>query len=249
MTNISGNCEKSKRTFLHMMKKYSLGIVFISMCLSAQSQAPVISNLPELNTFMQSDYHYKKNLKDMNKVIEGSPYLSDEFSTGSLIYQDTYYRNLQLRFNVYEGHFEFKSGDGFLYFDPRYTEVDTVWIGQDKYVYAPYIDNNREKRSYMHLLHDGNTKVLTLREKLLLRPEKAQGYEDAKPARFSEMTTRMFVSLEGEPAVEFSNRRSIDVVFPESAKELESYAKKERLRFRSPDELVTLVEYYETLQK
>lgn len=224
----------------------TLILVFL-ICPGINSQS-TLTNLSELTSFMKSDYSYIKEQRERNSQIEGTPYLDEGFTEGKLVYQDKLYKGLQLRYNIYEGHFEFKSEGEILYFDPRYTEVDTVWIGQEKYIYAPYADNSREKRSYMHLLYDGNTQVLSLRETLLLQPEKAQGYADAKPARFRELPPRMFVSKDGKPAVEFSNRRSIEEVFPDHADKLETYAKKQRLRFRSPDELVELVEYYEDIR-
>src|SRR6056297_1326296 len=191
------------------------GIIIISLCMSAHAQAPVISKLPELNTFMQSDYHYKKDLRDRNAEIEGSPYLSEEFSTGSLSFRDTYYKDLQLRFNVYEGHFEFMSGDEILYFDPRYTEVDTVWMGDEKYIYVSHDNGRNTRRNYMKILLDGPAKVLLLREIILLEPEEASGYEEARPARFEPRPGVTYVQVGDEPALEFKNRRSIDDVFPD----------------------------------
>lgn len=228
--------------------KGTLGIVITSLCLSAQAQAPVISKLPELNTFMQSDYHYKKDLRDRNAKIEGSPYLSEEFSTGSLSFRDTYYKDLQLRFNVYQGHFEFKSGDEVLYFDPRYTEVDTVWMGDEKYIYVAHDNGRNTRRNYMKILHDGPAKVLLLREISLLEPEEASGYEEARPARFEPRPGVLYVQVGDEPALEFKNKRSIDDVFPDHVKALEQYARSKKLRFRDPEDLLTLVKYYNTLE-
>ena len=231
------------------MKPISLVIIIRLILLGTEVNAqPTLNNLSELTTFMNSDYSYIQEQRERNSQIEGTPYLDEEFSEGQLVYQEKLYGGLQLRYNIYEGHFEFKSEGEILYFDPRYTEVDTVWIAQEKYIYAPYSDNSREKRSYMHLLYDGKTQVLALRETILLQPEIAQGYEDAKPARFREMPPRMFVSKDGKPAVEFKNRRSIEDVFPAHADALENYAKKQRLRFKSPGELVSLVEYYDRIR-
>lgn len=233
---------------MNNLKTHSLMLLFIIISGTAIFAQGNITNLSELTSFMKSDYNYIIEQREKNKNIQGSPYLDDAFSDGQLVYQDRLYKGLRLRYNVYEGHFEFESEGEILYFDPRYTEVDTVWIGNKKYIYAPYKDNNRDKRSYMHLVHDGNTQVLTLMETLLLQPESAQGYEEAKPARFRQMPMRHFVSLDKQPAVEFQNKRSIEEVFPAHADELEKYAKSNRLKFKETGDLVQLVTYYDSIR-
>jgi hypothetical protein len=216
----------------------------------ALSQTPAITPLSDLNTFMRSDFNYLEQQRARNTIIQGTPYLEDEFTDGALSFRDTYYRDLRLRYNIYEGHFEFESEGQVLYFDPRYTEVDTVWMGDNKFIFQEHQDVRSVKRSYMQLLYENmGTQVLSLRETILLQPESAKGYEDAKPARFQSRPDRLFVRFGKEPAREFSGRKSIPEIFPGYAGELEAFAKKERLRFRQPEELIELCKYYDRLRQ
>ena len=216
----------------------------------ALSQTPAITPLSDLNTFMRSDFNYLEQQRARSAIIEGSPYLEEEFTDGSLIFRDTYYRELQLRYNIYEGHFEFKSDEQVLYFDPRYTEVDTVWMGENKFIFQEYQDVRSPKRSYMQLLYENEgTHVLSLRETILLQPESAKGYEDEKPARFQPRPDKLFVKFKEEPAREFSGRKSIPELFSEHVDELDAYARKERLRFRQPEDLIELCKYYDHLRQ
>jgi hypothetical protein len=224
--------------------------MLLAMCAVATAQSSQLTSLAELSTFMNSDYNYIEEQRARNALIEGSPYLEEEFTGGSLIFRDTYYKDLLLRYNIYEGHFEFKSDDQVLYFDPRYTEVDTVWMGDDRFIFQEFLDGKNTKRSYMQLLFEGDTtQVLVLRETILLQPEKAAGYEDAKPARFQPRADRLFVRFSGSPALEFSGKKSIPELFPSYADELTSFARKERLRFRSSDDLIVLCRHYEQIRE
>jgi hypothetical protein len=102
----------------------------------------------------------------------------------------------------------------------------------------------------MQLLFEGDTtQVLVLRETILLQPEKAAGYEDAKPARFQPRADRLFVRLSGSPALEFSGKKSIPELFPSYSDELTTFTRKERLRFRSSDDLIALCRYYEQIRE
>lgn len=229
--------------------KVTTGIILLALSAVTTAQLSQLTSLAELSTFMNSDYNYIEEQRARNALIEGSPYLEEEFSKGSLIFKDTYYKDLFLRYNVYEGHFEFKSDDHVLYFDPGYTEVDTVWMGEDRFIFQEYLDGKNTKRSYMELLYEGDTtQVLVLRETILLQPQKAAGYEDAKPARFQPRSDRLFVRFAGSPALEFSGRKSIPELFPSHAEQLTTFTRKERLRFRSADDLIALCNYYEQVR-
>jgi len=226
--------------------EFATGILLLMCLLSIRAQTPNTSPLNDLSSFMKSDYIYNMEQQSRNALIKGSPYLTEEFSEGSLSFRDSFYRDLQLRYNIYEG----RSGNKVLYFDPQYTEVDTVWIGNDTYIFQEYNDKKNVKRSYLHMLYDGNgIQAFALKEIILLQAEQAKGYSTAKPARFQQMSDRLFVRFGEEPAQEFSNRRSISKLFPVHTDELSSYAKKERLRFRQPEDLIELCSFYDSLQR
>ena len=238
-----------KTETMKSLKILSVAII-VAVGPSSFSQTPALTPLSDLSTFMLSDYNYLEEQRTRNAIIEGTPYLDEEFTEGSLVFKDKYYKELQLRYNMYEGHFEFKSDGQVLYFDPRYTEVDTVWMGENKFIFHQYQDVRNAKRSYMQLLYENKgTRVLSLRETVLLHPESAKGYEDAKPARFQQHPDRLFVSLQGKPAQEFSGRKSIPDLFPNYADELTAYAKKKRLRFRQSEELIELCKHYDVLRQ
>lgn len=227
-----------------------IAITILAVLLSAGrgfTQTPAIISGSDFNNFINSDLRYMREQDAFYARVDGSPYLDEEFKSGALVYNNKLYANLSLRYNYYEGYFEFKAGDEVKYYDPRYLEVDTVWLENDKFIYVEFDNGRNVRRNYMKLLHDGPVKVLSYREIVLLEAQKAKGYEDARPARFDPRPEVIYIQFGDAPAVEFKNKRSIGEVFPDRTEVLEKYAKSEKLKFRDPDDLVTLVKYYETL--
>lgn len=211
------------------------------------AQDPRNPSLAELTTFMRSDLNFLDEQKNRNAHIGGSPYLDEEFREGALVYKDKVYSGLLLRYDYYEGHFEFMTEEAIKFLDPRFTEVDTVWMGNDTYIYTEYQDVLSEKMSYMQVLHDGKSQLLSYREVILLQPESNSGYEEAKPARFQPRPERFFVKIDGSVAKEFRNKKSIEAVFGEKAGLLEEYAKKEKLKFKDSKEIIQLCSYFDSL--
>ncbi len=214
-----------------------------------EGQTQIISNDHDLFIFMQSDPDYINNQRERYSRIEGSPYLNKEFVSGSALYNRKKYLKLDMRYNAYEGYFEFRVEDGFKYFDPRITRLDTVWVGDVTFVFVNYLVGNNIKQSYMELVNHGNTKVYLLRRIHLNEAVPAQGYAEAKPATFEKMPENIFVELPGRPATQFKGKSSVKEIFPDHAATLSVYAKKNKLKLRNRSGIVELCIYYDTLDQ
>ncbi|MEX0987503.1 MAG: hypothetical protein WD052_08505 [Bacteroidales bacterium] len=196
---------------------------------------------------MRTDLQYLDVQRSGNAKIEGTPYQDAEFRKGALMLEGKRYENLLLRYNYYAGYFEYKEGDQVMYLHPGYAGVDSVWIGDEKYIYLEYQNLQKTKKGYMRMLYDGQTDVLIFREAIVLQPEASTGYEEAKPPRFRLQPEQYFVRLQNKPAMEFNGRKSIPVIFPDHADSLDAFRKREKMKFRTADDLVELCKYYDSL--
>jgi len=227
------------------MKKISGLLLLACVSLSISAQTPMISSGAEINDFMKSDLSYLTEQEKRYGSIEGTPYLEDDYSLGALRYKNKKFVDILLRYNYYEGYFEYKTKDQIQYFDPRYTEVDTVWYLGSKYIYIPFETGKDVKKSYMKVLKDGKSQVLLHKEVIKLLPEQASGYEAAKPARFDPRPETYYIRIGIKPAIEFKNKKSIDDIFGDKAGLLQAYVKSEKLKFKDSEDLVKLCEYYD----
>jgi hypothetical protein len=233
-----------------MMKPFRLlvPVLLLTAVPLASGQVGRISSERDLIDFMHSDLNYLENQRERYASIDGSPYLDESFREGSLSFRGTRYDGLALRLNVYEGYFEFETDEGVKYFDPAETPADTVWMGGDTYLQVYYRSGRNLKRSYMKLLNAGSTAVLRESVIILADPQPAQGYDEAKPARFEPRPDKLFIRVEGNTAQEFKGKNSLEEIFPDHLEELAGFVKAEKLKLKKEEEIIRLCTYYDSIR-
>lgn len=212
------------------------------------AQTNMISSGSDMINFMNSDLDYIKNQDDRYAQIEGTPYLDEAFQTGSISYKKVKYVGLDLRFNPYESYFEFKTEQGIKFLDPRVTRVDTVWLENETYLYVQYMVGKSRKQTFMRAIYMGPTRVLLNSEVVLAQPEEAKGYEAAKPARFEKMAEAIYIGEEGNPAMEFKGKKSLEEIFPEHHAQLSKYVKAEKLKLKKTEDVIRLCQYFDSIR-
>ena len=175
--------------------------------------------------------------------------MDETFKEGSISHNQKKQVGLKLRFNSYEGTFEFETEEGVKYFDPRVTPVDTVWLEGTTYVYVLYQSGKARKRRYMALISNRATTVLKSHRVILTQSEPAKGYVEAKAARFEHLPETIYIQRAGQPAREFKGKKSLEDLFPGYHDQLSSYAKSNKLKLKKAEEIIALCSYFDTLQQ
>ena len=211
------------------------------------AQTNMLSNGSDLYTFVNSDHDYVEARNERYRTIAGSPYLDEEFRQGSLYFNKTRYTGVSLRYNAYEGYFEFETNEGVRFFDPRVTKIDTVWLEGDTFHYVYFQHGRTGKQTYMKALHKGAASVYWYDEVILTQPEESTGYTAAKPSSFEKLAGAIYIQLEGKPALELKGKKSLEEIFPDHQAELNNYIKAEKLKLKKTEDVVLLCQYYESL--
>lgn len=231
------------------LKRIVLYICFIGLLSPVYAQTGGDGGFTDGINHINSDHLYIKNQRERYKKIEGSPYLSEEFSTGSISLTSKRITNMNLRYNIYEGHFEYKDEDIIKYIDPRRNRVDTVWLDGETYLYVSLEDGKQIKMTYMKMVHGDGTRVLLNHKMLLTEPQESQGYVEAKPARFNRQQDLVFIQPTGSHALEFKGKKSLEDVFPNHHQQLSAYIKSEKLKLKKVEDIVKLCSYYDSVNK
>lgn len=223
-------------------------IAFFGMTPAVVAQTNIISSGSDMINFLNTDLDYIKNKDARYSRIEGSPYLDENFQSGSISYQRVKYVGLELRFNPFEGYFEFQTEQGIRFLNPKVTRVDTVWLGENTYLYVHHMSGKATKQTFMKAAYTGPTRVLLHNEVMLVQAEEATGYEAFKPARFEKLAESIYLGEEGKPAMEFKGKKSLEEIFPEQHAELSKYAKSEKLKLKKVEDVIRLCEYRDSLR-
>lgn len=230
---------------LNVLLSLSMALLLSQLSLA---QTNIISSASDMMNFLNSDLDYIEARDERYRTIEGSPYLDDDFHPGSLSYSNTKYSGIPLRYNIYEGFFEFQTDQGVKFFDPRLTRIDTVWLEGDTFLYVYFQEGKARKQTYMKAVRLGPTSVYLRNEVILTQPEESTGYTAAKPASFQKLTETIYVQEEGKPAMEFKGKKSLEDIFPEHGQELNKFAKTEKLKLKKVEDVARLCEHYDGLR-
>ena len=232
-----------------LVKKIVLYFGFLGLMIPVCAQNGTSAMLTDRVNLIKSDHDYIQNQRERYKKIDGTPYLDEEFSKGSLSLGGRQYTKLDLRYNIYEGHFEFMDEEVVKYIDPRRTRVDTVWLKGDTYLYVSFQAGKQVKLTYMKMVRGEGTSVLLYHKMIMTQPEETQAYQEAKPARFNRQQDLIFIQPSGSHAIEFKGKKSLEELFPEYDHQLSEYVKSEKLRLKKLDDIVKLCNYYDSVKK
>lgn len=221
---------------------------FISLVFPLYAQTG--NNAARINgiNLIKSENSYLQNRHEHYTTIDGTPYLDEEFSKGSLSLGQSQINNIDLRYNIYEDHFEYLDEDVVKFIDPRINQVDTIWLKNETYLYVSLNAGKQVKMTYMKMVHGDGTRVLLKHRILLTDPQKDQGYREAKPPAFTRQQDLIFVQPTGSHAMEFKGKKSLEELFPDNYQQLSDYAKSEKLRLKKLDDIVRLCLYFDSLK-
>lgn len=183
--------------------------------------------------------------------IKGSPYLNEHFSDSELISNDSIrYINVKFRYNIFADQMEYLAGEEVLTLanplDFRYFILD-----ESVFVYQAFVSGStRPQRGFFQLLYSGSAVSLSKKITIIYEPaEELQAFAEPKPARFTKKSDKYFLTFPGGLPAEVSlNRRKVLEPFPDKIQELENFISDKRMKFRIEDDLVKLVDYYNSLQ-
>lgn len=180
--------------------------------------------------------------------IEGSPYLNDEFISGT-IYTTAKQKfiNIPLRYNIYNDALEFKTPDNVIQAMATPEILESAEFGEYTVVYAPFSNSKKVSHGYFQVVVSGEASLYI---KSNIRFNKAQEpvpYKDAIPAQFHKKPDTYFIKVGPAEAKKVNNKKDLIKIFPDHQNEISSFIKKNKTKISKQDHLKALVEYYNAL--
>ncbi|MFZ5939863.1 MAG: hypothetical protein ACOYXB_04755 [Bacteroidota bacterium] len=207
---------------------------------SAQTQVPGTEAM--LDRMRQNKL---KQVTSGNNYVEinGVGYLYPEFTDGYLRTLDGQFFRGKFRYDMYAEIPEFIAGE-YVYQLSAPMVVDTVGIGEYKFIYVPEMEADVPgKSTFFVLLEDGPFQLLRRPSVILRDPEPAKLYQDAKPAQFLPISDSYYIRENGKPAVRIKSKQSILDALKDSGKDMGAFIKQNKISTNDPEDLLRVVGY------
>lgn len=182
-----------------------------------------------------------------SKELVGSSYINKDFLPGKISNQETVY---SFRYNAYKDEMEVQF------------KGKSYYLPLKSYYFITFININKVYQVLECKVKDITNKgffvVISKGEKMsLFRKEKIKFYEEVpaklgfkpyEPPKLDRVKDKLYFGFKNNTAIEIpKKKKDILKLFTNNAKEVESYAKKNKLRFKKQKDLVEIVKYYNSL--
>lgn len=179
---------------------------------------------------------------------EGSPYLEEDFTEGSVYTKSKkQYVEVPLRYNIYTGEVEFRSGDGPVQALAAPRSVEKIAFGEYHLEFVPFQDRNKVERAFFVVAEKGRATLYRRPRVRLQEAKEPAAYQDAQPAKFSRQSDDFFIRVGTKPAKPVEKKKHLVEVFPDHKKELETFIKENNVKPKRAETLEELVKYYNSL--
>jgi hypothetical protein len=182
--------------------------------------------------------------------IKGSPFEHDEFHPGEVFTSSRlHYTGVLLRYNIYSDQMEFKKTDGGIFEIDRPETLDSILIGDSKYIYTSYKAGLKIQNGYLKVLTQG-IPVLLLRMNVILKAAEPPAlYKDAVPPQFERGLDRFLLLFPPNEAIPFSGKKDFLEILPAYHAEMDQFINKNKIKFNRQEDMIRMINYYSFLMK
>lgn len=181
--------------------------------------------------------------------IDGSPYAIKDLIQGFVFFHGGDSAVNYLRYNIYEDEMEYLEGNKIKVVMNPYI-VKKIYLNDKEYLYKDFLVGLRREQGYMITEVTGSCSVYR-RMNVEFEDAKppASSYDKSTPPTFKRLDDSWLISMGDNPPREFGlSKKVLLEVFGNESEELESYAKKNNLKVRKPEDFLEIVRYYNEKQ-
>lgn len=192
----------------------------------------------------------------MNRVMDehemkviGTPYKNVNYEMGSVTTYNVKDDKLLLRYNAYRDQFEIlDETQSTTYL--RKDESSQVELEGLTYEYQEFFAAGQKWSGYLNPLNGGRTLLYRRQIKTAQIEWPDNGYHSMQPPEFENLT-EYFIKRDGKPAerLRHLSRKEVFALLWDKYAELRKYAKKEKLHMRNEEEVIQVIDYYDSLKK
>lgn len=220
----------------------SLILLLLAVTLNGQIQ----STLYTVNQKVIDDFLFLKSINPVDLVYDGSPYLNDQFRTGVVILENgTVYKDILLRYNVYDDLFEFSIKENLYELDKskKYSEFR---IDDQTFIYQSYLRNSAEKEGYIEIVLKGHYSLYKVYKVNLKDAEKEKPYQEATNAKFYSLMPDYLIGKGDGKIVAIRNKKELIKNF-DLSEPVRNYSGNKKIKFKNEEDYLHLIKFLNSL--
>jgi hypothetical protein len=202
--------------------------------------------IEDINTL--SDHLTYKNSRDYASIydnIDGTPYLKDEFVKGEVIINDSIrIEHVPLRYNIMNDKIEFRDNNEQVLEIALSEQTYQFSFDEHVFVHRTYLINGEKNEGILEELVDGHIKLFKKYSAEFKQATKAIGFQDAEPDRIERKNEIFLIAADDAiPSEIEAKKKKVFAALKPFQPDIEQYAKKEKLKPRSEEDLIQLIHY------
>ncbi|WP_430811710.1 MULTISPECIES: hypothetical protein [unclassified Carboxylicivirga] len=178
---------------------------------------------------------------------KGKPYILETTDAAIVLDKNKRVEGLTIRYNVYNDRMELKNGD--VYYNISLDErVQEVHLDDHQFAVMRFLAGKSKAQGYFETILKDEKCSLFLRHNMLLKEaEPAKPFQEERPAEFKQQAATSFIRLNTDYLVPVYNKKDFLNLIPDKQAQVARFIKKQKLKFRKPESVRELVEYYNSL--
>ncbi|MCX6269726.1 MAG: hypothetical protein NTU44_00620 [Bacteroidetes bacterium] len=231
-----------QKTLLH-----SLLLFFLFSCgLFSQTRSIWLNGSPQL---MNISYNPSQNAA---AKVEGSPFLTDQFQPGQLVFKENneVVKDLAFRLDLATGFMQFIfRGDTFVISNPN--KIAEITYGSRRFYYLiGFIGKDSPSPGFFELLTDGKVQLMMLRRKAPFKDEYVKSYMGGGGSgRYYYSYQEDLYLRKGDdvPRKLVKRKRVLLKMLPDKQPEIKEFMKSNRLSARKIADIKKIIDFYNSL--
>lgn len=178
---------------------------------------------------------------------KGTPYMEVDDKSCTLVLENSQsLKGLTIRYNIYNDQMEIER-EGIYYIIPKQKEFSSFKLDNHLFKYLIYTDNGATTTGNLEVLIEGTCSLYRKYRITLLDPQPARPYHDPKPATFKSKAPEFFFAVGDDQIVKLTSSKDFIELLPEHQDKIAQFIKKNKLKFRKQEDIVKVVEYFNSL--
>jgi len=182
--------------------------------------------------------------------VNGNPYLFKDFKKGQLIVNSGGKFDVFVRYDMYANEMHIKNnGEVYAIIYPE--KVKSIEVDSLKFIYSRYVNSSGEEPAkigcYFIVKADGKCKLLVKKNIRIQDAEQPKLYVDAKPAKFIPSNDTYYLKPKAQNALKIRNEKDLLSSLADQKVALNKFMKSNKLRIKDIDDLIKIVNYYNSL--